>query len=264
MSIRFNALTTTGTALALALLAGGCAMDEGQGAAQETKVAEPSTEIFDYAPEGADESAKGVPEMGLNAKGTWSNAVPRGYSFEEPITLAPNESITCTTSEGSVGVDTVLALLRRHDNANVGPHSPPYDARVGFQTLAVNDDFGGTRYSEISYTNQSGRTEYAFLEGFAWSSSTGTARVVCTNRDFGTRDFVAGSLYTSCDQGAVDTSSDGDPVLLMIDTTAGLGNGVWNDDSSGRESKITGATNLTMWFVAQGYNSGTTTINCRP
>jgi len=220
----------------------------------------PSDEVFEFAPEGEEVAVeKEVQDEDLAAKG--SANVPYAQTFVTPITIGINQTVSYSTSGGSVGADPVLVLFRRHDNSTTFS-AFPYTDRVGIQTLAINDDTVGW-HSSISYTNTSGRVENAFLMAFAYGSSTGQVQL---SGGFGLVDIVAGSVKIAGTAGQAWTSgSNGDPWLFMFDITGGLGNGVWNDDSSSspinRESLITGATSLTMWYVGHGFNSGTTTIN---
>jgi hypothetical protein len=215
---------------------------------------------FEFAPDGEEVSTeKAIQEDDLVAKGSVSR--PYGSTFVTPITIGVNQSVAFSTSGGSVGADPVLVLFRRHDNSTTFS-AFPYTQRVGIQTLAINDDTVGL-HSSISYTNTSGVAENAFLMAFAFGASTGQ---VVLSGGFGLVNIAAGSVRTSGTAGQASTSgSGGDPWLFTFDLSPGLGNGVWNDDVTSnpvnRESLITGATSLTMWYVAHGFNSGTTTIN---
>ena len=69
---------------------------------------------------------------------------------------------------------------------------------------------------------------------------------------------TAGTAWTS------DTTGGMDPWLFTFGPPgAGTGDGNWEDDktSSSRDSEIAGNHAKTMWYVAHGWNSGTTTIN---
>lgn len=220
------------------------------------KVAQPSSEEFAYAPEEADAvAAKVAPDDSLSPKGAFSRKY--GSTFTTAVTIANGQTVSYQTSGGTAGVDPVLVLFRRHDNSAEFA-AWPYTQRVEIQTLAINDDTNGL-HSSIGYTNRSGRTENAFLMVFAYGNSTGKV----TLSGIGEVDVAAGSVIASGTAGrAWTTNSNGDPWLFMFDVSPGLGNGVWNDDSNGgRESDILNATSLPMWYVAHGWNSGTTTIN---
>jgi hypothetical protein len=227
---------------------------------------EASATDFEYAPDDLDEEAiidaKAEDEADLTGKG--SMTLPRGRTFYTPVTIANNQTVSWYTTDGSTGVDTVLVLFRRHDNSSTFVSSP-WTAKIGLQTLAVDDDGGAGRYSSLSYKNTSGRTENAWLMGFAYNSSTGTARINGTI-NYGIRSFTAGGLPRSSTAGQAYTTGGGDPVLFAFDRSAGLGNGAWNDDdpiAGGLESRIQGLTNLSMWLVPVAIGSrptGTSTV----
>lgn len=260
------------TALLLLGFASGCTVETDESAsAQEPapvglKVAQPSQEIFEYAPEGEKfEWAKMPQESALEAKGSYSRVY--GGTFVSPVTIANNQTVSYTTSNGSAGVDTVLVLFRRHDNGT-GFMEFPYTTQRGLQTLAINDDIvpGSNLYSSITYKNTSGRTENAWVMVFAWANSTGTADLT----GFGNVPVAAGSVKISGTAGTAWTSGSvrsdgaaGDPWLFTFDSSPGLGNGNWEDDTTqtNRESTIVGNTSLTMWYVAHGFFNGTTNIN---
>lgn len=225
------------------------------------KVAVPSDEVFEFAPEGAEvASEKAVQEDGLEAKGSVTRKF--GSTFNMPVTISPGQTVSYSTSGGSVDVDPVLVLFHRHDNSTEFS-AYPYTQRVGIQTLALNDDTN-VRHAAISYTNNTGTTLNARLMVFAWADRTGQVQL----SGVGLVDVLAGSTVQSGTAGMAWTSGSttavgtADPWLFMFDYVPGQGNGVWNDDSNGtRESTITNATGALMWYVAHGFNSGTTTIN---
>lgn len=245
-----------GVLFVLAFAASGCAVGSDAAPTGE-KVVLPSEEVFEFAPEGAEiHVEKEVQEDPLEAKGASSRSF--GPTYTQAVTIAHGQSVSFSTSGGSVGVDPVLVLFRRHDNLAAFPVS--FTERPGIQTLAINDDSVGL-HSSITYTNTSGRTENARLMVFAWSNSTGQVEL----SGVGLVDVRAGSVLTSGTAGQAWTTGStgsGDPWLFLFDTASG-GNGAWNDDSNGTlESTITGATSLTMWYVAHGWGAGgTTTIN---
>jgi hypothetical protein len=248
------------TSMLLLTLAAGCASAVESDDLTGGKEVIPSEEVFEFAPDGEEVSTEKAPqEDDLVAKGSASR--PYGQTFVTPITIGVNQTVAYSTSGGSVGADPVLVLFRRHDNSTTFS-AFPYTERVGIQTLAINDDTVGV-HSSISYTNTNGFTENAFLMAFAWAGSTGQ---VVLSGGFGLVNIAAGSIRTSGTAGQAWTSgSNGDPWLFTFDLIPGQGNGVWNDDVTSnpinRESLITGATSTTMWYVAHGFNSGTTTIN---
>lgn len=272
----------------LALLGTACMGDGDQGSFGEDgeaaliKVESPSTEIFEYAPDGEETpAAKEQQDPDLNAKGTsWSKTVDCARTFEEVISLGANQTVTCESSDGTAGVDTVLALLRRNDNGTRPPHqtdSAHYRDLVGTTTVAFNDDIDAARqnrYSRVTYT-AGDWAQTLFLKGFAYGTDAakkGRANVTCTfsnpsnTVDYGTVDFTASSLfYTVCDQGRIRTEGSTDTILLAIDEARNRGTGVWNDDMAGwGSSEITGLTNQSMWFVCDGWGSGSSTIVCEP
>lgn len=241
----------------LGFAAAGCSVGSDPAPTGE-KVVLPSEEVFEFAPEGAEINMEKTPqEDALEAKGAYSRTF--GPTYTQAVTIAPGQTVSYSTSGGTAGVDPVLVLFRRHDNLAAFPVS--YTERVGIQTLAINDDTNGW-HSAISYTNNTGQTENARLMVFAWSNNTGQVNL----SGVGLVDVRAGSVLTAGNAGEAWTSGStgsGDPWLFTFDTSYG-GNGVWNDDIGGGvyESKITGATSLTMWYVAHGWGAGgTTTIN---
>jgi hypothetical protein len=245
----------------LLAFAAGCS-DAGESGPSDAKVAIPSDEVFEFAPEGAEVTGeKAIQEEGLAAKG--SAARKYGSTHVQPVTIAPGQTVSYSTSGGTLNVDPVLVLFHRHDNSTTFG-GWPYTDRVGIQTLAINDDTNGY-HSAISYTNNTGITLNAHLMVFAWADSTGDVEL----SGVGLVPVAAGSIKTNGNAGVASTSGSvgpsgwtPDPWLFMFDATPGEGNGAWNDDSNGtRESTITGATSATMWYVAHGFHSGTTTIN---
>jgi hypothetical protein len=247
---------------AVVLLAFSAACSSAEEPAPGEKVIVPSEDVFEFAPDGAEVAVdKAVQEHGLEAKGSESR--PFGTTFVQPVTIAPNQNVSYSTSGGSVGVDPVLVLFHRHDNSTEFS-AFPYTQRVGIQTLAINDDTNGL-HSSISYTNNTNITLNAYVMVFAWAGAIGQVEL----SGVGLVNASAGSVKTSGTAGVASTSGSTafgggtpDPWLFIFDATPGQGNGAWNDDSNGtRESTITGASSSFMWYVAHGFNSGTTTIN---
>jgi hypothetical protein len=242
--------------MVLAFAASGCAVGSDSAPTGE-KVVLPSEEVFEFAPEGVEiEVDKTAQESPLEAKGAFSRSF--GPTYNAAVTIAPGQTVSYSTSGGSVGVDPVLVLFRRHDN--VASFGFPYTERVGIQTLAINDDTNGL-HSSISWTNNTGSTANARLMVFAWGNSTGQVNVT----GHGLVDVRAGSVRTTGTAGKAWTtaSGGGDPWLLMFNNGPGF-DGVWNDDTTdvNRESTIQGATTIEMWYVAHGWGAGgTTTIN---
>ena len=122
-------------------------------------------------------------------------------------------------------------------------------------------------YSALSYTNNSGQTENAFLMLFGFGDKTGTVDLsgvgeVPVNAGSVVAQGSAGVAFTS---GSSSPQGDPDPWLYMFDYVPGQGNGAFNDDSplGGRDSKIADAVSTWMWYVpsAYGSSSGTTTVN---
>lgn len=250
--------------LVLAFAASGCAMEADESAAGEAvgeqKVAVPSQEVFEYAPDGEEiQTVKATQESALEAKGAYSRTY--GSTYVLPLTIGIGQSVNYSTSGGSVGVDPVLVLFRRHDNSATFSEFP-YTAQRGIRTMAINDDVSpGNLQSSISYTNTSGRVENAWLMVFAWANSTGTVNL----SGVGTVTVAAGSVKVAGNAGSAwTTNSGGDPWLFTFNTAPG-DDGNWEDDTSSnpvnRESTIVGNTSKEMWYVAHGFNSGTTTIN---
>lgn len=252
--------------LALAFAAGGCsnASESASAGDLQQKVAEPVTQVFDYAPEGAAPKAKQVPDEALIAKGTAN--LPFASTFSQAITITNGQTVTFETTNGSSGVDTVLVLFKRCDNSTTFDPSP-YTERPCVTTFQVSDDWDYPthgRYSKIVWTNNLGYTQNAHLMGFAYNSSTGTADVT----SFGTQNFVGGTLKLQGNAGTAwtsgSTTSPGltpDPWLFTFNPLGGS-DGAYNDDSNGgRDSTITGATSNQMWYALSGFNTGTTTVN---
>lgn len=256
--------------LALAFAAAGCsnASDSAGTGDLQQKVAEPVTQVFDYAPEGAAPKAKQVADEALIAKGTAN--LPFAPTFSQPITITNGQTVTFETTNGSAGVDTVLVLFKRCDNSTTFDPSP-YTERPCVTTLQVSDDWDFPthgRFSKIVWTNTLGFTQNAHLMGFAYNSSTGTADVT----GFGTQSFVGGTLPlqgnagTAWTSGSTSTSGTPDPWLFTFNVTAGSSDGAYNDDTTPggvthRDSTISGATSLQMWYALSGFNTGTTTVN---
>lgn len=243
-------------ALAFAASACGGAQDSMESGDAPRKVVQPIEEVFEYAPEGQEIVVQKEVDDPLRPKG--SAVLPTGPTYTLPVKLNPGQSVTFSTSGGSVGVDPVMALFMRHDNSETFG-AAPWTQRVTLQTLAINDDTNGLHPS-ISYTNNQNRVVNARLMVFAYGSSTGQA----TLNNGTVIDVVAGSVVASGTAGvAKTTGSVGDPWLFTFDTVPNQGNGVWNDDttSSNTESTITGATSQTMWYVGYGWGIGSTTVN---
>lgn len=254
-------ISGAGLVCALAFAAAGCS-----GEAPVEEGTDPNLEGFEFAAEGTEKlAAKPKIEDELIGKG--SATVPFAPAFTQAVSIATGQTVSWQTSNGSPNVDTVLVLFRRHDNV----HDLAAGAtRVGIQTLALNDDFNGTYYSSLSYTNNTGQAENAYIMVFAYNGAgTGTANL----SGVGQVDVKAASTRGSGTAGAAWTSASSspqgspDPWLFMFDGTPGQGNGAWNDDDptspGARDSRITDATGAFMWYVASGYgsSSGTTTIN---
>jgi len=220
------------------------------------KAVEFSDQEFAYAAPEDDGTGPKEDQGDLSAKG--SAAVPRGVTFLQPVTIGINQQVSYQTSAGSAGVDPVLVLFRRHDNAaTIKVPAWNHQEVSRFQTLAINDDSNGTLHSSITYTNTSGRVENAFLMAFAYGSSVGTANLT----GFGTVNIAAGSARAASTSGTAFTTGGGDPWLFLFDSAANGSNAVANDDAVGTESRIQGITGAFMWYVAHGFNAGTTTIN---
>jgi hypothetical protein len=264
-------LRINGVAIVCALVVAGTGCS-GQATGEEGS--EPSVEAFEFAPEDAQDGAVAKPEPGDELFGKGADIRPFGGAYIMPVVIAPGQTVSYQTSllHGGSNVDTVLALFRRHDNV---ADLPGGSARVGIQTLALNDDFNAPiRWSSLSYTNNSGQTENAYLMLFGYGSSLGWVQL----SGVGAVEVLAGSAVGSGTAGVAFTSNttitpgsplEPDPWLYMFDYVPGQGNGAFNDDGPGlgRDSKITDATGAEMWYVASafpganGTSSGTTTIN---
>ena len=245
--------------------AAGCAVDTDEPAAVEAKVAQPSAEVFDYAPEG---EVIEVPKdtTVLDAKGSWNSKF--GSTYTQAVTIQPNQNVRFTTSGGTVGVDPVMVLFVRHDNSTNWQVAAEFTQRIGINTLAFNDD---TAYphSSINYTNNRGYTLNARLMVFAYRDSTGevtlrndvtglttTAQVAAGG--WSQQPGTAGKAWTS-------NSGGGDTWLFTFSGTPGAGvtgDGFWNDDKAGYgDSEIQGVHQLPRWYVTHGFSTGTTTVN---
>jgi hypothetical protein len=263
-----------GTALSSAMglvclvLSVGCSAgaDGSDGANSDTgevplKVAQPTTEHFDYAPQGGQfQAAKVQPDDSLSPKGSASRKF--GNTYMRQISIPNGGIVGCYTAGDSVGADPVLALFRRSDNAI---QTTPYTEKVWVQTLAINDDSSGVD-PYLSFTNTSGSTLNAYLMAFAYGNSTGTAQLWCTGSQMENITLAAGSVRTTVGSGTASTSgSNGDPWLFQFDETPALSYwGNWNDDVSGANAESSfpySGPSRTSWFVANGWGSGTTTIN---
>jgi hypothetical protein len=257
-----GALSSAGCLVSLALSVG-CAVDAGdseEAGGTKLKVAQPSTEQFEYAPAGMEfEAAKQTPDDSLSPKGSASRKY--GPTYLKALTIPNGGQVGCYTAGGSVGVDPVLALFRRHDNQH---KTYPYTEQVWVQSLAINDDTTD-RHPYLSFTNTSGSTLNAYLMAFAYGNSTGTVDLWCTGSTMETITIGAGSIHTTVGSGTASTSgSNGDPWLFMIEDTSLSWWSWWNDDisSSNFESSFNyQGGQRGVWFIANGYNSGTTTIN---
>jgi hypothetical protein len=262
MNTRY-ALKGVGLLAGVALMVG-CSADAGSSddTEGELKVPQPSTEQYDFAPPGAEfQAAKVEVDDSLSPKGSATRKY--GSTFMKAISIPPNGIVGCYTANGSAGVDPVLALIRRHDNQH---KTTPYTEKVWVQTLAFNDDAApGDLHPYLSFNNTSGGTLNAYLMGFAYGDSTGTADLWCTGSNVESMTLGAGSLKVTASSGAASTSgSNGDPWLFMIDETLLSYNSDWNDDttSTNRESSFNyQGPSRTVWFVANGWHSGNTTIN---
>ena len=250
-------------AVALAFAAAGCSnASDGDGNTESgIKVAQPDTQVFDYAPEGTAPQAKQEPDPELIAKG--STSLPYGNTFHAALTITNGQSVSFTTSNGSAGVDPVLVLFMECNNDAF--FDSPYTERPCVRTLVVSDDYdypAHGRHAQANWTNNLGYTVNAHLMGFAYNFSTGTADLT----SYGTQSFVGGTLKLQGNAGTAWTSgSNGDPWLFTFNLFGGGTDGAYNDDTStspvNRESTITGATSLEMWYALSGFNAGTTTVN---
>ena len=251
--------------LVLGFAASGCAVDTDESAPLEEKVAQPSQEVFDYAPEG--ETIE-VPKQAavLDAKG--SQVSKFGHTYTQSVVIDPNQTVSFKTSGGSVGVDPVLVLFNRTDGiAEIGL-STEYTKKIGINTLAFNDDSVGL-HSAVTFTNNRGHRLNAHLMVFAYQDRTGT--VTLTNNITGgttTADVSAGGWQLppgNTGKAWTSNSGGGDPWLFTVSSTAvvgSAGDGFYNDDKAGfGDSEIPGVHAEWRWYVANGWGSGTTTIN---
>lgn len=250
--------------LACILLAVGCSADVGSGAEESAdagiKVPQPNTETYEYAPAGVEfEAAKVEPYDGLSPKGSVN--LKYGSTYRKEISVPANGVVGCYTAGGSVDVDPVLVLFRRHDNQF---KTTPYTEHAWLQTLAINDDSTG-RHAYLSFTNTGGTPLNTYLMAFAYGNATGTVDLHCTGYAMETIQVTAGSLRTTASSGTASTSgSNGDPWLFMFDETPLSYWSDWNDDttSTNRESTFSySGGNRPVWFVTSGFNTGTTTVN---
>jgi hypothetical protein len=186
------------------------------------------------------------------------------------ISIPPNGVVGCYTANASSGADPVLALIRRHDNQH---KTTPTSEKVWVQTLAIDDDSAGNLHSYLSFNNTSGGTLNAYLMGFAYGNSTGTADLWCTGSNTINITLGAGSAKVYASSGTASTSGSTldpfiahvtpNPWLFMIDQTPLSYNSDWNDDASPSvESSFNYVgPNRIVWFVANGWTTGNTTIN---
>jgi hypothetical protein len=251
--------------MVLGFAASGCSAEVDSPEVEE-KVVVPSTQVFEYAPEGEEiPVAKSTPV--LDAKG--SITLPFGPTHVQAMTITPGQNVSISTSGGSVGVDPVLVLFRRHDNSNVFAASP-YTQQVGTTVLAINDDINPfpDRNASISYTNNTGSTLNAWLMVFAYNTSTGTTNLSNGQNNVqvvaGGFQLGAGATGQAATGNTNPTPPSGDPWLFTFGTQPGhaVGDGFWQDDKAVgvRDSLITGNHAQTQWYVAHGFSSGTTTI----
>lgn len=263
-------LKSVGLLAGMALMAG-CSAEAGGGDDEgiELQGAQPSTEQHDFAPQGAEApTAKAEVDDSLSPKGSATRKY--GATFMQPIVIPPNGVVGCYTANGSAGVDPVLALIRRHDNQH---KTTPTTEKVWVQTLAIDDDSAGNLHSYLSFNNTSGGTLNAYLMGFAYGNSTGTADLWCTGSNTINITLGAGSAKVYASSGTASTSGSTldpfiahvtpNPWLFMIDQTPLSYNSDWNDDASPSvESSFNYVgPNRIVWFVANGSTTGNTTIN---
>jgi hypothetical protein len=248
--------------MVLGFAASGCSAEVDSPEVEE-KVKVPSTQVFEYAPDGEEiQAVKSIP-ADLDAKG--SVTLPYGVTHVQPMTITPGQNVSISTSGGSIGVDPVLVLFRRHDNSATFGGSP-FTQQVGTTVLAINDDTNGL-HSSISYTNNTGGTLNAFLMVFAFDDDIGTVNL--SNGQSNVQVVAGGRKMTAGTAGQAATTNTspagGDPWLFTFGEFPGhaVGDGFWNDDSpaGGRDSLITGNHAQIQWYVAHAYTgSGTTTI----
>lgn len=279
MRIRSNFICSVTSVVAIALFAGGCAMQSAGEEGNDTAKleGEDNAAAFEFAPEEAEVLDKQLEEEdALNAKttGAWATNVNRGIVFNAPVTVAQNQTITCETSKsGDKEMDTAMALLRRDDGYTGFTNVPSYYHMARFSTMVQDDDSGSELFSKISWTSRGGETNYQLIV-WGYGESKGQANVTCTwsnpgnSQTWSDQPVTAGSLkWNTCDQGRAYTTGGGDPALFVVDKTAGGGNGYWNDDKydGTYESELTSLTNDDVWFIV-GRSSGadgTNTVNCQ-
>jgi hypothetical protein len=257
-----SALSSVGCVVYLALAAAGCSADAGgEGEDGAWKVAEPPPAQLQHAPVADVLGPKQVPDDSFSPKGSATR--PFGNTYMTPVSIPGGGQVACYTTGASPSVDPVLVLFRRHDNQH---KTTPYNEQVWVQTLAINDDVVGgapnDRNSYFSFTNTSGGTLNAYLMAFAYGSSVGSVGLWCTGAPSQNVTLAAGSVLTVGSSGTASTSgSSGDPWLFLFDEPLSYW-GNWNDDTNGLESSFSySGGNRTLWFVAHGWGSGTTTIN---
>jgi len=266
MRNRFDLVWATGAAITLALIAGGCALaDEGD----EAKVQEGATEAFEFAPEVVDPpQSKEVEDDGLTEKGAVSRQ--RGAIAHIPLTISGTADLVCETSNNTW--DPVLALVRCEGNVHCWPYDEvTWEGQQKITTLALNDDYSGLN-SKVTY-NPGNWEQNIYVLGFAYGNSVGTADITCkvgsTVVASGNYSFRGGSAKDySCTGGSAITTGGGDPMMIGIDSVIGGGSGRMNDDidycpsGCNRESHLLDLSGTAMWYVFNGYNEGTTTLNC--
>lgn len=243
------------------LFAIGVALSSCGNADQAGPNATDSTANFEYAPETVNENAviaaKAAISQGLSAKG--SATLPRGHTFYSAYAINPGRTLTLwSSSSGSPGVDTVLVLFKRCDNQATWI-GEPYTQRVCIDTLAFNDDAAGV-YSRIEYKNTTNAVQNAWIMGFAYGSSTGSAYLQGNARTdpnppnesivYGNVPFTSGSYAVAAESQTVYTSGGGDPVLFGFSPNPYGGQGAWNDDwtDGNYESLVNGLAGFT-WYV---------------
>jgi len=257
-------ISGVGIVCALAFAVAGCS-----GEAPVGEGSDPNPKAFEFAPESTAKPAAAKPKPGDGLVGKGSATVPFGPAIMASVSIAPGQTVSYTTSQvsGAPTVDTVLALFMTFDNATF---LQPGGVRVGIQTLAVQDDISwpSNPYSSLSYTNNSGQTQNAYLAVFGYGNSIGPVQL----SGVGQVEVKAGSTVGSGTASAAFTNGSSSPSggpdtwLYMFDYTPGQGNGAFNDDNplgGTNDSRISDATSSFMWYVASAYgsSSGTTTIN---
>lgn len=234
---------------------------ETAGADVATKVVEPRDPAFEYAPADRGPVSKELSPEALSGKG--STTLTYGATFKRAYTLPPNGFVGCLTTGGTDAVDPVLALYRRRDNQHT---DTPYTEKALGQTLALNDDYEGQgRNAGFQFTNTSGGPLNVYLMAFAYSNRTGQVQLNCHGIGLSeTVALAAGSHRIQASSGIARTSgSSGDPWLFAFDANPLSYHTFWNDDTTAtnRESTVDLAgPNRTIWLVAHGYNSGSTTV----